>query len=114
MNKLFLFAVYFFTFLTGAAGLIYEVTWQRSLSRILGSDTVATAIILATFLGGLSAGYYLCGKLTTKVRNHFKGYALLEGIIAIWGFFFPVIFSGVESATRSWSFSPPLLILLQA
>jgi spermidine synthase len=70
-------------------------------------------VILATFLGGLSGGYYLCGKLTTKVRNQFKAYALLEGIIAVWGFFFPVIFETVDSATRSWSFSPPVLIILQ-
>jgi predicted membrane-bound spermidine synthase len=113
MNKVLLLVVYFFTFLTGAAGLIYEVTWQKYLSRILGSDTVATAIILATFLGGLSVGYYVCGKLTTRVQNHFKGYALLEGVIAIWGFLFPVIFGLVDSATRGWSFSPPLLILVQ-
>ena len=113
MTKLFLVPVYFFTFLTGAAGLIYEVTWQKYLSRILGSDSMATAVILATFLGGLSAGYYLCGKLTTKVRNHFKAYALLEGIIAVWGIFFPLIFGVVDSVTRGWSFSPPILIVLQ-
>jgi spermidine synthase len=113
MSKLLLIPIYFFAFITGAAGLIYEVTWQKYLSRMLGSDCMATAIILATFLGGLSAGYYLCGKLTTKVTNHFKAYALLEGIIAVWGLFFPMIFGAVDSATRGWSFSPPLLILLQ-
>src|SRR3989304_7608646 len=113
MSKWLLVPVYFFTFVTGAAGLIYEVAWQKYLSRILGSDTVATAVILATFLGGLSGGYYLCGKLTTKVRNHFKAYALLEGIIAVWGFLFPVIFEAVDSATRGWSFSPPVVIILQ-
>jgi spermidine synthase len=113
MNKFFLAPIYFFTFITGAAGLIYEVAWQKYLSRILGSDSVATAVILATFLGGLSAGYYLCGKLTTKVRNHFKAYALLEGIIAVWGLFFPVIFGALDSATRGWTFSPPILVILQ-
>ncbi len=113
ISKWLLVPVYFFTFLTGAAGLIYEVTWQKYLSRILGSDSMATAVILATFLGGLSAGYYLCGKLTTKVRHHFKAYALLEGIIALWGLLFPTIFSVVDSAMRGWSFSPPFFIILQ-
>jgi spermidine synthase len=113
MSNFFLLPIYFFIFITGAAGLIYEVTWQKYLSRILGSDSVATAIILATFLGGLSAGYYLCGKLTMKVKNHFKAYALLEGIIAVWAIFFPVIFNSVDSVTRGWSFSPPFFILLQ-
>jgi len=113
MSKFFLVPIYFFAFITGAAGLIYEVTWQKYLSRILGSDSMATAVILATFLGGLSVGYYLCGKLTTKVRNHFKAYAFLEGIIGVWGLFFPVIFGALDSATRGWSFSPPILIILQ-
>lgn len=113
MSKLLRILVYFFTFLTGAAGLIYEVSWQKYLSRILGSDTVATSIILGTFLGGLSVGYFLCGKLTTKVSDHFKAYAFFEGIIGIWGLFFPVIFGAVDSGTRGWSFTPPFLILLQ-
>ncbi|MEW6680292.1 MAG: hypothetical protein AB1297_04615, partial [bacterium] len=105
--------IYFFVFLTGATGLVYEVTWQKYLSRLLGSDTAAVAIILAMFLGGLSLGYYLCGKLTTLVKNHFKGYALLEVAIALWCSYFPNIFSRVESFTRNWSFSPPFLIIFQ-
>jgi len=113
MSRFYLVPIYFFTFITGAAGLIYEVTWQKYLSRILGSDSVATAIILATLLGGLSAGYYLCGKLTTKVRNHFKAYAILEGMIAVWGLFFPTVFGILDAATRNWTFSPPILVIIQ-
>ena len=79
-------------FATGATGLIYEVTWQRYLSRLLGSDTMATAIIIGTFLGGLSPEYYLCGKLSVKIRNFFKVYALLEAIIALWCMMFPLLF----------------------
>ena len=105
--------IYFFIFLTGAAGLIYQVTWQKYLSRLLGSDSVATAIILATFLGGLSLGYYLCGKLTTRIKRHFMGYALLEGIIGVWCLLFPHLFNGVDFLTKYWSFSPPLLIISQ-
>ncbi len=54
---------YMIIFATGATGLIYQVVWQRYLSRLLGSDSIATAIILATFLGGLSFGYFFCGKI---------------------------------------------------
>lgn len=105
--------IYFFIFLTGAASLIYQVTWQKYLSRLLGSDSVATAIILATFLGGLSLGYYFCGKLTTRVRRHFLAYAILEGIIGVWCLFFPYIFKFVDFVTRSLSFSPPVMIIWQ-
>ncbi len=105
--------LWFFVFATGAAGLIYQVTWQKYLSRLLGSDTSSTAIILATFLGGLSLGYYLCGRWTTRVRNHFSAYALLEGIIGLWAFGFPICFGVVTSLTQSWSFSPPAAIAWQ-
>lgn len=105
--------LYFFVLATGASGLIFQVAWQKYLSRLLGSDNTATAIILATFLGGLSLGYYLCGKLTTRVKNHFKAYAILEGIIALWCLSFPTLFSLVHSLTRTWDFSPPLLIIVQ-
>ena len=43
--------LYVMVFATGAAGLIFQVTWQKYLSRLLGSDSMATAIILGTFLG---------------------------------------------------------------
>ena len=105
--------IYLFIFLTGAAGLIYEVTWQKYLSRLLGSDSVATAIILATFLGGLSLGYYFCGKLTIKIKRHFIGYAFLEGIIGVWCLVFPHLFNVLDFLTKRWSFSPPLLIIIQ-
>lgn len=108
-----LILIYLVIFFTGAAGLIYEVTWQKYLSRLLGSDSMATAIILGTFLGGLSFGYYLCGKITTWVDNHFKAYAVLEGIIGAWCLFFPAIFKAVESSTQYWSFSPPAMIIVQ-
>ena len=50
------------TVLTGFAGLVYEVTWQKYLAALLGSHGEATAAVLAIFLGGLSAGYALFGR----------------------------------------------------
>jgi spermidine synthase len=113
MPKILVTCIYTFIFLTGAAGLIYQVTWQKYLSRLLGSDSVATAIILATFLGGLSIGYYFCGKLTTRIKRHFIGYAFLEGIIGIWCLLFPLLFALVDALTKQWRFSPPVLIVGQ-
>ena len=111
--KIIINTIYAVTFTTGLAGLIYQVAWQKYLSRLLGSDSIATAIILAAFLGGLSLGYYLCGKITTRVKNHLKAYAILEGIIGAWCLNFPFIFKIVESLTQNWGFQPPLLIIAQ-
>ncbi|MCP4345671.1 MAG: methyltransferase [Desulfobacterales bacterium] len=109
--KITIYIIYAVTFITGLAGLIYQVAWQKYLGRLLGSDSIATAIILAAFLGGLSLGYYLCGKITTRVKNHLKAYAILEGIIGAWCLNFPIIFKSVESLTQYWTFSPLLIIV---
>ncbi len=113
MQQVVFSCIYCIVFATGAAGLIFQVTWQKYVSRLLGSDSIATAIILGTFLGGLSIGYYLCGKFSARIKNHFKAYALLEGIIGIWCLLFPQIFVFVESLSHSWSFRPPIAILFQ-
>jgi hypothetical protein len=105
--------IYFFIFLTGTAGLIYQVAWHKYLSRMLGSDSIATAVILAAFLGGLSAGYYLCGKFTTRANSHFRVYAMLEEFVCFWGLGFPLIFRIVDNLTRQRSFAPPLAIIAQ-
>jgi spermidine synthase len=113
MRKVLVYLGYAVIFLTGAAGLVYQVTWQKYLSRLLGADSIATSIILATFLGGLSLGYYLCGKFSTRLKHPLRGFALLEGAIGIWALAFPMIFAAVDTLTRSWSFSAPVVILFQ-
>ena len=55
------------TVLTGFSGLVYEVAWQKYLATLLGSHAEATAAVLGIFLGGLSAGYALFGRLTRRL-----------------------------------------------
>jgi hypothetical protein len=52
--------LYVMVFATGAAGLIFQVTWQKYLSRLLGSDSMATATIWGTFLGGIFHAPHKC------------------------------------------------------
>ncbi len=42
--------------LSGTAALIYEVTWSRVLTLVIGSSTYAFTIMLATFLTGIALG----------------------------------------------------------
>jgi spermidine synthase len=93
--------------LTGAAGLIYQVAWQRYLGILTGVDHAATAATLAVFLGGLSLGYALCGDLSSRSSRPLATYAWLEAAIGLWGLAFPWTFSATESVARGWSFSPP-------
>ena len=54
----------FLTVLTGFSGLVYQVAWQKVLASLLGSHSEATAAVLALFLGGLSLGYALFGRVS--------------------------------------------------
>ena len=83
-----------FTFLTGASGLLYEVTWHCMLSNIIGSQAQATALVLAVFLGGLGLGYWLFGKSTALKSNSFllKRYGIVEAAIGAWAIFSVIIY----------------------
>lgn len=104
---------YLFIFLTGATALVYQVVWQRYLTRLTGNDSLATALILGIFLGGLSGGYALCGWWSRRVKQPARLYAVLEAVIGIWALIFPALFAGVESVSQAWSFAPPGWLLAQ-
>jgi len=101
------------TALTGFSGLVYEVAWQKYLATLLGSHSEATSAVLAIFLGGLSTGYALFGRVT---REHVASakhrgvpprllflYGLLEGGIGLYVLVFPWFFEAV----RALSFAMP-------
>lgn len=100
-------------FLTGAAGMMYQVTWQRYLARLLGGDATATAVVLAAFLGGLSLGYGSFGRLSARIRRPWFAYAVVEAGIGLWGLAFPALFAFVQSASASLSLAAPWLLAAQ-
>ena len=101
-----LFVALILTVLTGFAGLVYEVTWQKYLAVLLGSHAEATAAVLAIFLGGLAVGYALFGRVTRLVVERARResrrprllyvYALVEAGIGVYAFLFPILFSGAQ------------------
>lgn len=89
----------FLTLLTGYAGLVYEVTWHRYLSNLIGSQAKAAAIILAVFLGGLSLGYTLFGKVSRRWHGGtlVKICGWIEVLIGVWCLIFPTLYDLVWS-----------------
>ncbi len=71
--------------LSGAAALIYEVTWTRALSLILGSTTYALSTMLSTFMAGLALGGFIGGMLADRQKNLLMLFGLLELGIGIFG-----------------------------
>ena len=97
--------------LTGAAGLIYEVAWQRYLGVLIGFDHAASAATLGLFLGGLSLGYALCGRLSARSTHPLRVYAWLELTIGGWGLLFPWLFVLIQRLTAGFRFESPLALV---
>ena len=79
-------------FVSGVAGLIYEVLWAKYLALYVGSTGLAQIIVLATFMGGLALGCQLLGSLADRVRSPLKMYSFLEFGIGVYALVFDKIF----------------------
>src|SRR5438034_3059443 len=72
--------------LSGAAGLIYESIWARYLGLFVGHSAYAQVIVLAIFMGGMSAGALLAGERSATLKSPLLWYAGVElaaGIIGL-------------------------------
>jgi predicted membrane-bound spermidine synthase/tetratricopeptide (TPR) repeat protein len=79
-------------FVSGAAGLIYQVVWTRMLTQIFGNTTYAIATVLSAFMAGLAIGSYLFGRIADRGKNDFLLYGILEAGVGVYGFLVPWIF----------------------
>jgi spermidine synthase len=75
--------IYLMFLLSGAAGLIYEVIWFRSLSLIFGGSHLAVTTVLSVFMAGLAIGSYLIGKNLSRFSKLLRLYGLLELGVAL-------------------------------
>lgn len=65
-------------FLSGAAGLAYEVALGRGLLRVLGSTAATAAVVLAAFVGGLGLGARWGGERVARGAHPLRLYGALE------------------------------------
>ncbi len=82
---------------------MFQNTWHRYLVYLLGSQSEATATIIAVFLGGMSAGYFLYGRLSRVFhRSLFKLYGVTEFAIGIWAIFSPKLYTALSGVPISY------------
>jgi len=81
---------------SGAAGLIYEVTWTRTFGVVFGNTVYAVSTVLAAFMLGLAAGSWLFGRIADKNPQPLKLYAMLEVAIGAYAFIFPAVLAGTD------------------
>jgi len=85
-------------FLSGASGLLYEVTWMRRLTHVFGSTTLAISSVLAAFMGGLALGSYLFGRYADRrPAKALPAYGVLEIAIGILALVIPLLFRAAAS-----------------
>ena len=70
-------------FLSGVAGLIYEVCWIRRASLVFGSTLFAVSTVLAVFFLGLALGSEVFGRRSRRIAQPLRLYAWLEITLAV-------------------------------
>lgn len=55
-------ALFTLFFLSGAAGLVYQVVWTRMLTLVFGATVYAVSAVLTVFMAGLAAGSLVLGR----------------------------------------------------
>ncbi|HEC05688.1 MAG TPA: hypothetical protein ENJ12_02470 [Thiolapillus brandeum] len=87
-------------FLSGAAGLVYEVIWTRMFGMVFGNTNFAVATVLATFMGGMALGAWLFGRLADRSKKPVFLYGLLELGVGAYAFLLPVLLRAAEGIYR--------------
>jgi spermidine synthase len=70
-------------FLSGFAGLIYEVAWIRQSALLFGSTTFAVSAVLAVFFLGLAIGAHLFGRIGQHTPRPLTLFAHIEIALAL-------------------------------
>lgn len=86
-------------FLSGAAGLVYEVIWVRLIDKVLGSAPFAVATVLSVFMAGLALGSYLSGRVVDRFarrRDLLFMYGVMELGIGICALLAPLLMKAVQ------------------
>jgi len=102
INKKFLYCIFF---LSGFSGLIYELLWSHYLKMFLGHSAYAQSLVLCIFMGGMALGSYLSGFFSSKIKNTFLMYGVVEGIIGVFAITFHFIFTTIVNFSYEIVFS---------
>jgi len=81
-------------FLSGLAGLIYEVVWVRMIDKVIGSAPFAVATVLTVFMAGLALGSHLAGSRIDRMgdkRHLLSLYGKLEIGVGVYGLLLPLL-----------------------
>jgi predicted membrane-bound spermidine synthase len=85
-------AILLLFFCSGATALIYEVTWSRYLTLLVGSTIQAQTLVLAIFMGGLALGNKLFGRSADQTSQPLGIYGGIEVAIGLYAILFSSLY----------------------
>ena len=88
-------------FMSGAAGLVYDVIWARQLGLFLGITSFAHTAVITAYMAGLAAGSLYFGRRTDNSGNPLRVYAGLEIGIALYALLMPFMFNWLQAGYAS-------------
>lgn len=95
-------------FVSGASGLVYQVSWQRILALHSGVGIYSIAMIVGAFMAGLGVGSHLGGLYSLRVdaRRSLRLFALVELAIGVFGALSCWLYYDLLYLKASWLYSP--------
>jgi spermidine synthase len=104
-------------FVSGMAGLIYQIAWSRYLALFLGHTSYSVMAVLVAFMGGLAVGNGWLGPYADRIRRPLAFYAWLEIGIGMYALAFPSYYSFCHQSyitfARSWHLGANGLLALK-
>src|SRR2546422_3138336 len=100
---------------SGFVAMMYEVSWTRALSAMIGSSTYAFSIMLVTFLGGIALGSSIVGRRKPAATLRLLG--LLQLCVAMGGIVFLIGYLAAPylliALIRAFYYSFPAILTIQ-
>jgi len=84
-------------YVSGIAGLIYQVLWLRRLSVIFGVTVYAASTVLAAFMAGLAIGSALSGRVLGRGIAPLVAFGIAEILIGTTGLLSPVLLDAASA-----------------
>ena len=88
-------------FLSGSAGLMYEVVWTRKLTLLFGGTTYAITTTVAAFMAGLGLGSYIAGRIAHRLSATGRAYGVLQLAVGVTALAVPLLLRTVEPLYRA-------------
>jgi spermidine synthase len=84
--------------LSGAAALVYELVWFHLVQIVIGASSFSIAVLLASFMGGMTLGSALLPRLIPVTRHPWRVVATIEIALAVAGLTIPLALSAIQPA----------------